>query len=293
MTVGATLPRRLLGRQLAELREQAGITMAAAAAAIAVGKSTLWRIETGQQVRLNPVLLERLCQLYGAAPEVTSALLGLIEETKTNGWWCAFTDTIPKDFGLFVGLEDSANRLTSYQTTFLPGLLHTPEYRRALIWLELPNAPADEVERTLAGGLQRQARLTDDRNPLDMDVLIDESVLRRVTGSTSVMAEQLRHLDAVSQRPNVSIRVVPAAIGTYKGLIVGSFVLLEFPRHPKADLSTPPVVYVQGYTGDLYLEKPSEIAQYREVRAEIGRRALDNKDSRALIREIAEEYESA
>ncbi|MFI5717928.1 helix-turn-helix domain-containing protein [Nocardia sp. NPDC051750] len=293
MTVGATLPRRLLGRQLAELREQAGITMAAAAAAIAVGKSTLWKIETGQHVRLNPVLLERLCQLYGAGPEVTSALLGLIEETKTNGWWRAFTDTIPKDFGLFVGLEDSANRLTSYQTTFLPGLLHTPEYRRALIWLELPNAPADEVERTLAGGLQRQARLTDDRNPLDMDVLIDESVLRRATGSTAVMAGQLRHLDAISRRPNVSIRVVPTSIGTYKGLIVGSFVLLEFPRHPKADLSTPPVVYVQGYTGDLYLEKPTEIAQYREVRAEIGRRALDNKGSRALIREIAEEYERA
>lgn len=293
MTVGATLPRRLLGRQLAELREQAGITMAAAAAAIAVGKSTLWKIETGQQVRLNPVLLERLCQLYGAAPAVTSALLGLIEEAKTSGWWRAFTDTIPKDFGLFVGLEDSANRLTSYQTTFLPGLLHTPDYRRALIWLELPNAPADEVERTLTGGLQRQARLTDDRNPLDMNVLIDESVLRRVTGSTAVMAEQLRHLDVIGRRPNISIRVVPTSIGTYKGLIVGSFVLLEFPRHPKADLSTPPVVYVQGFTGDLYLEKPAEIAQYREVCTEIGRRALDEEESLALIREIAEEYERA
>lgn len=290
MTAGATLPRRLLGHRLAELRNAAGVTMEAASASISIGKSTLWRIETGQPVRLNPVLLERLCQLYGASAEVTAVLLSLVEETKSKGWWHAFTDALPKDFSFFVGLEDAAQHLTSYQTTFLPGLLHTPEYRRALIWVELPNVATDEVERTLTAGLKRQDRLTAQRNPLRMDVFVDEAVLHRVTGSATIMADQLRHVADLSQLPNVSIRVVPSSSGTYRGLIIGSFVLLEFPRHPKADLSIPPVVYVQGFTGDLYLEKEVEIAQYREGCTEIKRRSLDEVASRALILNTAKEY---
>ncbi|MEU0503405.1 helix-turn-helix transcriptional regulator [Nocardia sp. NPDC005998] len=272
------------------LREKSGITMADAAASISIGKSTLWKIETGQPVRLNPVLLNHLCQLYGATPKSTKALLGLVDETKTRGWWHAFTDQIPKDFGLFVSLEDAATHMTSYQTTFLPGLLHTRDYRRALSWTEFPHKPSDETERLLDVGMKRQARLTSARNPITLNVLIDESILRRMTGSTEVMAAQLRHLIDCGQLPNVSIRVVPSKVGTYRGLIVGSFVLLEFPPHPKADLTMSPVVYIQGFTGDLYLEKPVEVDHYRGACADIERLALDENASRALLLDIAKEY---
>lgn len=290
MATGSNLPRRLLGRQLEQLRVQAGVTMEAAAATIAVAKSTLWRIETGQPVRLNPVLLERLCLLYNASSEMTGMLLSLIEETKTKGWWHAFSDSIPKDFSFFVSLEDAAVHETSFQTTFLPGLLHTPDYKRNLIWAEFPNMPPAEVDRMLAVGMRRQDRLTSADRPIRFDVLLDEAVLRRVVGGPAVMADQMRHLATLSEMPHVSLRVVPASTGPYLGLIAGTFVLLEFPRHPKADLSMPPVVYVQGFTGDLYLEKETEVAQYREVCAEINRRALDDERSRALITSTAEEY---
>ncbi|WP_433733190.1 helix-turn-helix domain-containing protein [Nocardia sp. CA-129566] len=293
MPSGSTIARRLLSIQLENLRERADITREAAAAAISVARSTVWKMETGQPVRLNPVLLERLCSLYGASKKEARVVLALAEEAKgaTKGWWQAFTDDeIPKDFELFVSFEDAADRITSYQTTFLPGLLHTEEYRRSLIWIEFPNKPSQDVERMLAVGLQRQARLTDSENPVAIDVFMDESVLRRTAGSTQIMTDQLRHLEDVGRLPNISVRVVPQRVGAYRGLMVGTFVMLEFPPHPTAELTMPPIVYAQGYLGDLYLEKPEEVRQYREACVDINRLALGEADSRALIRQVAEEY---
>jgi transcriptional regulator with XRE-family HTH domain len=294
MATDFTIARRILGMQLETLRERADITREAAATAIASARSTIWKMETGQPVRFNPVLIERLCQLYNATEKETQVVLELVKETKgAKGWWQAFTDdTIPKDFNLFVGLEDAANRITSYQTTFLPGLLHTEEYKRALIWTEFPNKPAEDAERMLQVGLKRRSRLTDECNPLTLNVFVDESVLRRTTGNTEIMTAQLRHLLEVGQLPNVSIRVVPASVGAYRALLVGMFVLLEFPRHPTADLTVPPVVYVQGFLGDLYLESADEVRQYRQACAELDRLALDEAGSRALIFKIAKEYDS-
>ncbi|MBF6464878.1 helix-turn-helix domain-containing protein [Nocardia beijingensis] len=294
MATDSTIARRILGMQLETLRERADITRDAAATAIASARSTIWKMETGQPVRFNPVLIERLCQLYNATEKETQVVLELVKETKgAKGWWQAFAeDTIPKDFNLFVGLEDAANRITSYQTTFLPGLLHTEEYKRALIWTEFPNKPAEDAERMLQVGLKRQSRLTDERNPLTFQVFVDESVLRRTTGNTEIMTAQLRHLLEVGELPNVSIRVVPATVGAYRALLVGIFVLLEFPRHPTADLTVPPVVYVQGFLGDLYLESADEIRQYRQACAELDRLALDEAGSRTLIFKIAKEYDS-
>ncbi|MFI9411937.1 DUF5753 domain-containing protein [Nocardia gamkensis] len=279
--------------QLETLRERADITREAAAAAIASARSTIWKMETGQSVRFNPVLIERLCQLYNATEKETQVVLELVKETKgAKGWWQAFADdTIPKDFNLFVGLEDAAKRITSYQTTFLPGLLHTEDYRRALIWAEFPNKPAEDVERLLQVGLKRRSRLTDERNPLTLDVVVDESVLRRTAGNAQIMSAQLEHLTDVGQVPNVSIRVVPQSAGVYRELMVGTFVFLEFPPHPTADLTMPPVVYVQGFLGDLYLERVDEVRQYRQACAELDRLALDEADSRALIFKIAKEYD--
>ncbi|NKY89389.1 helix-turn-helix domain-containing protein [Nocardia veterana] len=287
----STVARRMLGLTLEAMREERAISREAAAEAIGVARSTLWKIETGQAARLNPVLLKHLCELFGASPKQTRVVLELVKETKAGGWWQAFAeDAIPKEFGLFVSLEDAAERITSYQTTMLPGLLHTAEYRRALGWVEFPNKPTKELERMLAVGMKRKERLTSTDKPLAMDVLIDESVLHRTTGNATVMRDQLHHLAEIGCLPNVSIRIVPLSAGTYRGLIVGMFVILDFPIHPTAALTMPPVVYVQGFLGDLYLERPDEIRQYREVCAGIQRLALDEADSRALILRIAKEY---
>ncbi|WP_280257054.1 helix-turn-helix domain-containing protein [Nocardia wallacei] len=290
-TADTNTARRMLGLTLEAMRKQAGISREAAADAIGVARSTLWKIETGQNARLYPVLMQHLCDLYQLTPKETRVITELVKETKATGWWQAFADdAIPKEFGLFVSLEDAAQRITSYQTSLLPGLLHIADYRRALIWTEFPNKPTDEVERMLEVGIKRQDRLTRGSKPLTMQALIDEEALRRTTGSASIMAAQLYHLAEIGSLPNVSIRVVPRSAGTYRALIVGMFVILDFPPHSKAELTMPPVVYVQGFLGDLYLEQRDEVRQYRGVCADIERLALDEAGSRALILRIAKEF---
>ncbi|WP_225727132.1 MULTISPECIES: helix-turn-helix transcriptional regulator [unclassified Nocardia] len=280
----------MLGRQLRDLREKSGVSADAARQAIGVAKQTLWRMETGQEVRLNPLFIERLCQMYGATEKKTNVLLGLTEETKRTGWWYAYNDAIPDGFDLFIGMEEAAKKLISYQNALLPGLLQTDEYRRAMIWVESPTMPGSEVERRIEMFARRKQRLTSAKRPLTLEAIIDESALRRAIGGSSVMSDQLKHLARVGELPNVSIRAIPLSAEAYGGLIVGPFVILEFPRHPTARLTEPPCVFVQGFTGELYLEKTEEVRQYQRAYTELQRCALDEGQSRALTLRIAKEY---
>ncbi len=280
----------MLGRQLRELRIKSGVSAEAARKALDVGKQTLWRMETGQSVRLYPLFIERLCKLYKASDEQTAILLDLVEETKHTEWWYHYDDAIPKGFSHYVGLEAAARRVFSYQTTLLPGLLQTNEYRRALIWVDYPTMPGPEVERRIEVFTRRKARLDSDSDPLSLNVIIDESALRRPIGGRSVMGDQVAHLARVSEHSNISVLVVPLESEAYPGLRVGPFVMLEFPKHPTAHLTEPPIIYMQGFTGDLYLEKPEEVRGYRHAWADIERSALDEAHSRSLLRKIAKEY---
>ncbi|QBS43762.1 helix-turn-helix transcriptional regulator [Nocardia sp. CS682] len=286
---GSTLPRRMLARQLRELRENSGVSAEIARLAIGVGKQTLWRMETGQPVRLNPLFIQRLCEVYGAPEDVTTMLLGLAEESHRTGWWHAYGDAVPKQFDLFIGLEEAAKRVASYQTVLLPGLLQTDEYRRAMIWLKSPMMPTTEVERRIEMFNRRKARLTDSAEPLTLDAVVDEAALRRAIGGPAVMMGQLKYLATAGELPNVSVRVIPLSAEAYGALNVGPFVLLEFPRHPTAHLTEPPVVYIQAYTCALYLEKTDEVQQYQQAYADLQCSALDEARSRSLIHKIAKE----
>lgn len=293
MTIRSTLPRRLLGRELRDLRGKAGISMEVARAAISVGKQSLWRLETGQPVKLRHLDIERLCQVYGAPQEKTDILLGLTDEAEGKGWWHGFGGAIPKHYEPFVGLEQFAVRVTTYQSSMVPELLQIADYRRTLTGTGFPDVDSAEVERRVELAARRQDRLTDETNPLSLNVVLDELPLRRLIGGPDVMAAQLRHIADTSRLTNVSVRVVPASVGTDPGWLIGSFVLMEFPRNPTAHLTEPPVVYVPGYAGALYLEKPEEVRQYRDGYARLERAALNEDDSHHLIVQIAGELACA
>ncbi|QIS05395.1 helix-turn-helix domain-containing protein [Nocardia brasiliensis] len=290
MTTGSTLPRRLLARELRRARLQACVTAEVARNEIGVSKQTFWRMENGIQIRLNPLYIKRLCEIYELPPNLARMLLGLMEESQAKAWWHACDDAPPSHAGLFAGLEEAAHHAVSYQPNLLPGLVQTAEYRRAMTWMRHPNWPTVDVETNVEVMARRQARLTDSADPLAFDAFIDEMALRRLTGSTSVMADQLTHLAELAQLPTVSVRVLPRSAGAYRGLQVGAFVLLEFPPHPTSYLSEPPVVYVHGLTGDLYLERPEQIAAYRMVCTDLKRLAMSETASRAHILDVAKEF---
>ncbi|MFI1919818.1 helix-turn-helix domain-containing protein, partial [Nocardia sp. NPDC020380] len=286
---GSTVPRRMLGRQLRLLREKAGVTVAQACRTIEVSPQTMWRLEGGQGVKLKDIYVKALCELYRSDDDEIAALMGLVQETKRTGWWHAYGDAVPTYFDLYLGLEEAAQRLTTYHLTLLPGMLQTAAYRRAVIWGAYPGMPTVDVERRIEIAAQRQKRLQEPRDRFGMNMFLGEAALRYGVGGPAVIAEQLRHIIAVSRLPTATVRVVPFGTEAVLPLITGSFTLLEFAPH--ANFTEPPVLYVEGYTGALYLDKPGEIDQYRLALKAIRAAALNEHETRELVLNIAKEFE--
>ncbi|WP_327097249.1 helix-turn-helix domain-containing protein [Nocardia vinacea] len=281
-----TLPRRVLGRRLRELREKRSLSRTRAAQACEMGSQTLWRLESGRSSEVKKMVINALCDFYRASDDERHELLWLAQESRKDGWWQSYVGAMIPDIQMFLGLEQSASRIISWQSTLLPGLLQTPGYRRA-IWAA-QGQPVD-IEGDVDLITKRQGRL-DNSEGFTFEALLSESVLRHRIGSADVMADQLNHLIEVGKLPNVSIRAVRFNAPNHLGLTTKDFVYMEFPNHLNPALSEPPVVYVEGFTGVLYLDKASEIEQYQAACEDIQRVALDPDDTRRLIQAIAKEH---
>ncbi|MEU6617824.1 helix-turn-helix domain-containing protein [Streptomyces parvus] len=287
-TTGSTVPRRQLGRHLRDLRNASRLTVRAAAKQLEWSEPKIWRIETGQ-VSLRSLDVEAMCRTYGADAELTKGLMGLAKETKNRGWWHAYGDVIPEGFDLYIGLEEAAERLSWYESELVPGLFQTPDYARALIKRSDPERDEVEVERRVHVRVTRQALLTRVTAPPNVDVALNEAILRRPVGGNKVMAEQLEHLVHLNELENISIRVVPYAAGLHEGLMSGPFVTLRFPAHGDSPYVEPPTVYVEGFTGALYLDKPNEIERYDGAFTSIWGSALDEAGSASLLKQAVRE----
>ncbi|MFE3444844.1 helix-turn-helix domain-containing protein [Nocardia sp. NPDC059180] len=290
--MGTTLPRRALGRELRKLRERAGISQSAAARAIELSPQSIGRIEEGHGTRVSSLQVNALCDRYTASDRDRRVLLGLLQEFRTaqksgGGWWRAFADQLSAGFDHYLALEDAANRITAWKSAIVPGLLQTPEYRRAVAWAESPDLDTETIEGRIAMATRRQSRLDDPG--FTMDVLLSESVLHEQMGGPAVMADQLDLLAQATERPNVSVRVVPFNAASHPGALVGNVLLLEFPALSVSKEPEPPVIYVEGYTGDLYIESDPELAQYRQALRDIQRVALDQDRSRRRLLDVAKE----
>ena len=285
---GSTVPRRQLGRYLRDARNKAGLTIKDAARGLEWSETKIWRIESGQ-TSLRSFDVEVMCRVYEVAADMTEALMGLARETKSRGWWQAYGDAVPEWFDLFVGLEAAASRLFLHEQELVPGLFQTPAYARTLIEAEHPDESGEEISRRVSLRTARQALVRRTIDPPAFQVALNESVLRRPVGGAAVMAEQLERLAEVSELPNVSLRVIPFAVGYQPGIVTGSFNILRFPMNGGGQESEPPTVYADLYTGALYLDKPNEIDRYSEAFAAIWQHALDEAASRKIIHQAAEE----
>lgn len=287
---GSTVPRRQLGRHLRELRTAAGYTIAAAAELIQWSPSMLQRVEKGNMDKVRDVDVRELCRIYDAAPELVEALIGLARQANTEEWWHSYGDLIPENFDVYVGLETVATSLTAYQSELVPGLLQTADYARTLIRTGYPRGSDAEIERRVQLRVKRQALLKRTIRPVRYDVILQEAVLRRVIGSSTIMKAQLKSLADASTRPNVNIRVLPFAAGYPTGDLIGSFTILRFDTGSKGQAAEPPVVYMEGFTGALYVDKPSTVERYGNAHYAIQSAALGDQESRSLLRKLAKEY---
>ncbi|MFI6922925.1 helix-turn-helix domain-containing protein [Nonomuraea spiralis] len=272
-----TVLRILLGTQLRRLRTDKGISREDAGYSIRASHAKISRLELGQ-VSFKQRDVADLLTLYGViAPEEREPLLALARQANAPGWWHKYGDLLPGWFEVYIGLEGAASAIRTFENQFVPGLLQTPAYAKAVIRLGNEKALDPELDRRVALRVTRQRRL---ESGLKLWAVIDEAVLRRVLGGAEVMREQVRHLLDATERPNVTVQVVPFESGGHAAA-GGAFSILRFPER---DL--PDVVYMEQLTSALYLDKPVDSDHYMEVMDRLSIQALEPKQTRHFLEQL-------
>jgi transcriptional regulator with XRE-family HTH domain len=273
----------LLGAQLRRLREAKGITLERAGYQIRASHSKMSRIELGR-VSFKDRDVADLLTLYGVTDDQQrETLCTLARQANGQGWWHSYSDILPQWFEFYVGLERAADRIRTCQVQFVPGLLQTEDYARAVVLLEHAGDPADETERRVTLRMTRQELLTEPDAP-SLWAVVDDAALRRPIGGPEVMRGQLRHLIKVAALPNVTLQVIPFGAGGHAAA-GGPFSILRF---PEPDL--PDVVYLEQLTSSLYLEKRDDTDHYLAVMERLCLEALPAEETPAVLESILKEF---
>ena len=257
--VGPTALRMMLGGHLRELRERAGVTRTDAGWAIRASESKISRLELGR-VGFKERDVSDLLTLYGVHdPRERDRLLSLAREANDPGWWHRYGDVTPEWFDAYLGLEAAAELIRTYEIQFVPGLLQTAEYARAVAQLDPSGTRTEsEVERLVALRTRRQRALDRDP-PLRLWAVVEEAVLHRPIGGVDVLRRQLGALREAVERPNVTVQIIPLESSGHAAT-GGAFSLLRFPQR---DL--PDIVYLEHLTSALYLDKRDDVEAYTQA----------------------------
>ncbi|MGW0876441.1 helix-turn-helix domain-containing protein [Streptomyces sp. NPDC002740] len=276
-----TVRRRRLGAELRRLRVASGLKSTEVAERLMVSQPKISHLENGNRA-VSPRDVRDLCAIYEVTDQqVVDSLMEMARASGQRGWWHPYgglSDSV------YIGLETDAASLHIYAPMVIPGLLQTPAYAQAVIGETIPLPTAEQAATHLKVRLRRQHRIYDPTCPLRLWVILDEPALRRAVGGPDVMREQLEHLTALSAESHITVQVLPCTAGAHPGLS-GQFSILRFADSPEAG-----TVYLERFTSHLYLEKPSDVQQYRVMYDHLQAQALTPDSSRDFIIETAKTY---
>jgi len=277
---GPIVRRVVLGTQLRRLREAKGISREDAGYSIRASESKISRLELGR-VGFKERDVADLLTLYGVTDEKErSVLLELARQANEPGWWQGFTDVMPGWFQPYVGLEEAAIMIRTYELQFIPGLLQTEDYARAVITRGSQAGGADVVERRVRARMSRQA-IFERSDPPRVWAVIDEAALRRPVAGPAVMQGQLERLITLSENPNITIQVIPFSVGSHPAE-GGAFSILRF-----GDPDITDVIYLEHLTGARFLDKPEDITRYMLVMDNLALKSTTPHDTAKVIEKIA------
>jgi hypothetical protein len=278
-----TVKRRRLAAELRRYREGSALTIDEVADRLEWSTAKISRIENAR-VSVLPRDVKFLLSAYGLTDgdEAWDVLLTLARESRQKGWWQQYGEAVPDWFEVFVGLEAEASTIWGYDAEFVPGILQTEEYARAVHRAQLITATEEEINRLVRVRMERQGLLTSDDAP-QLWLILNEAVIRRMVGGETVMRQQLERLIEASNLPNMTLQVVPFNVGAHPAMD-GSFNLLGFPEP-----TDPQIVYVEYHTGALYLEKTAEVRRYRLMFDHLRASAQSTDASRTLMARAVEE----
>ncbi len=276
-----TVGQIVLGKRLQDLREKAGLTLEQAAKALRVNATTVRRMERAE-VGLKLLYVERLLETYGVEQAEIDDFVQLAEEANRPGWWHRFRDVLPDWFSVYVSLEGAAYLIRAYEPHFVPGLLQTEDYARAVLQVGFPAASRQELDRRVALRMERQELLRRPDAPR-LWVVLDETVLRRPVGGSAVMRAQIDRLVEAAALPHITIQIVPFSAGPHPGMF-GPFQLFRF-RYPEL----PDIVYAEALTGAAYLDERDDVVAYLEALDRMGTQAVPASRTESLLAALRKE----
>ncbi|WP_431772295.1 helix-turn-helix domain-containing protein [Streptomyces cucumeris] len=277
-----TVGHVVLGRRLQDLREKAGLKREQAARVLRVAPATVRRMETAE-VALKVPYVQLLLDAYGIRGAELEAFITLTEEANRPGWWQRFHDILPDWFSVHVSLEGSAEMIRAYEPHFVPGLLQTEEYARAVMQTgAIGRAAPGDAERHVALRMERQRLLARPDAPR-LWVVMDETVLRRPVGSAGVMRRQVDRLLEATEQPRITLQITEFASGHHPGTY-GPFVLFRF-----AVPELPDMVYVEYLTGAVYLDERIEVAAHLEAMDRMAAQAATARRTKEILMDFREE----
>jgi transcriptional regulator with XRE-family HTH domain len=275
-----TVRQRELGTRLRELRNRLGLTVEDVAEKLLCSATKISRMETGAR---RPSLrdVRDLCGVYGVDEPTSAELMDLTRKAREQGWWSQYDDL---KLDPYIGLEQAATSITSFTMYYVPALLQTEDYARAIIKAIAPKMDPRIHQQRVEARLRRQQLLAQDKPPR-YRVLLDEAVLRRRVGGSAVMAAQLGKILELELDGKATVQVIPFDIGAHAAQD-SNFVLLEFEE------PLPSVIFVEGLTNNLLQERKDDLERYREAVEYLRDSALSPRDSVLRIAEMRKAYAS-
>ncbi|WP_327369194.1 helix-turn-helix domain-containing protein [Streptomyces sp. NBC_01217] len=279
------LCRLQLGRELRQLRQEAELTSTQVVRKLLCSPSKLTRLEMGENAVVETADVMALCEIYQAAPEKRALLLGYAAVTKTKkDWWQSpeYRPAIAPSFKAYLGLEATAQALHNYEGEFVPGLLQTEDYVRAIHQRAHEGLSHDEIDRLVAVRMTRQEALHRESAPLKFAAIINEAVLYRQVGGAAVMRAQVRHMAELATHPAVRVQVVPYKTGAHAGMN-GAFTLLRFDDAQS-------IVYLENLGGASVTRRRADVTLYEEAFTDLQILAVGPQESLGMIREAIKEH---
>jgi hypothetical protein len=276
-----TVLKILLGAQLRRLREQAGVSRDDAGYHIRASGSKISRLELGR-VSFKERDVSDLLDLYHVEATTKEQLVQLTAEANATPWWQKYREVVPDWFQVYVGLEEAATLIRVYEVQFVPGLLQTEDYARAVVMQGSPHLAPEEVDSRVAVRMGRQKLLARE-NPPRLWAIVDEAALRRPMGGHEVLAGQIKRLIHAVGEPNITLQVMPFKYGGHAAE-GGAFTMMRF---PEADL--PDMVYMEYLTGAHYIDRPDDVEKYAAVMERLSVAGTSPEKTRDILNEILKE----
>jgi len=274
-----TVRLRRLAAELRRLRRGADLSREDVSERTGINAATLYRIETAR-ARPQMRTLNALLNLYETDQEQREYLTILCREAGKQGWLRPYHSDLPEEYTAYISFEAEAAGVRNYESLFIPGLLQTEDYARAVIRGGLPMASDQEIEDRVRARIERQQVLSKDM-PLKLWAIVDEAALRRVVGGAQVMRDQLAHLADAVKASNLTFQVIPFDAGAHPGM-PGAFVLMDFSDPMDTDL-----IYIDSMAGDLFLEADVDVRRYSLIFDNLRAVALSPDASATLLADAA------